>query len=189
MAAMRRVATLAALVIGLGCAGCGSSGPTRTYVQPSPSMEPTFKIGQQLVVSLNPHYVPKVGDIVAFHPPAGADPATPVCGNPNEGVGHSQACDAPTSKESSQTFIKRIVAGPGDTIRMINGHVYVNGVPAKESNYKIPCGGGPSCDFPAPIKIPPGDYFLLGDNRGASDDSRFWGPVPRAWIIGKVIHS
>jgi len=36
------------------------------------------------------------------------------------------------------------------------------------------------------ITIPPGDYFMLGDNRGASDDSRFWGPVPQAWIIGKV---
>jgi signal peptidase I len=44
----------------------------------------------------------------------------------------------------------------------------------------------PSCNLPKPIKIPPGYYFMMGDNRGESDDSRFWGPIPRGWIIGKA---
>lgn len=148
-------------------------------------MEPTLKIGQTVAVSVYPGYVPKVGDLVLFHPPAGADPASPVCGNPNQGAGHPQACDAPTSQESAQTFIKRVVAVPGDTITIINGHVYRAG--SRESDpYIYQCGPDPSCNFPAAITIPPGDYFVLGDNRGASDDSRFWGPVPRAWIIGKA---
>jgi signal peptidase I len=44
----------------------------------------------------------------------------------------------------------------------------------------------PECDFPKEVTIAPGTYFMAGDNRGASDDSRFWGPVPRAWILGRV---
>ncbi len=40
--------------------------------------------------------------------------------------------------------------------------------------------------MPKPITIPPNEYFMMGDNRGLSDDSRFWGPVPRSWIIGEA---
>ena len=43
-----------------------------------------------------------------------------------------------------------------------------------------------SCNLPEEITIPPDHYFMMGDNRGSSDDSRFWGPVPRDWIIGKA---
>jgi Signal peptidase, peptidase S26 len=52
--------------------------------------------------------------------------------------------------------------------------------------YTRPCGVAPDCDFPVPITIPPGEWFVLGDNRGESDDSRFWGPVPAAWIVGEA---
>ena len=58
-----------------------------------------------------------------------------------------------------------------------------NGKLAKESFIR-PCGGGQDCNFPTPIKIPPDHWFMMGDNRGSSDDSRFWGPVPKKWIIG-----
>jgi signal peptidase I len=154
----------------------------KPYRIPSPSMVPTLQPGQRVLTNrLISH--PSVGDIVVFHPPAGADPVTPVCDDPNQGAGHSQACDRPTPSESNQTFIKRVVAGPGDTIYISGGHVYRNG--AREHDpYINPCGSDPSCNFRKPIKIPPGDYFMMGDNRGASDDSRFWGPVPDKWVIG-----
>jgi signal peptidase I len=149
-------------------------------------MEPTLKIGSIVLVGLNPNYTPHLADIVAFHPPAGADPASPMCGNQNQGAGDPQACDQSTEKESTQTFIKRVVGDPGDVIRILDGHVYRNGT-RESDTYTYACGQAPSCNFPTPIKIPQGDYFLLGDNRGESDDSRFWGPVPRGWIVGKVI--
>jgi signal peptidase I len=154
----------------------------KPYRIPTPSMVPTLKVGQRILANRLIDK-PSVGDIVVFHPPQGADPATPICGNPNQGGGHDQACDTPTSAESSQTFIKRVVGGPGDTISIVNGHVIRNGVREKDS-YIVPCGSDSSCNFRTPIVIPPGDYFMMGDNRGASDDSRFWGPVPDKWVIG-----
>jgi signal peptidase I len=154
----------------------------RPYRIPSPSMVPTLTPGQRVLTNRLINH-PSVGDIVVFHPPAGADPIQPACANPNQGASHPQACDKPTPAESTQTFIKRVVAGPGDTIFIKDGHVYRNGVREHDS-YIAQCGPDPSCNFRTPIKIPPGDYFMMGDNRGASDDSRFWGPVPDKWVIG-----
>jgi signal peptidase I len=154
----------------------------KPYRIPSGSMEPTLHIGQRVLTNrLSGN--PGVGDIVVFHPPKGADPEPPVCGSPSQGGGHSQPCDTPTAQESTQTFIKRVVGAPGDRISIIDGHVYRNGVREKDS-YIAPCGSDPSCTFRTPITVPPGEYFMMGDNRGQSDDSRFWGPVPSKWIIG-----
>jgi signal peptidase I len=154
----------------------------KPYRIPSGSMLPTLHIGQRILANrLISH--PSVGDIVVFHPPAGADQANAICGAQSQGTGHDQACDTPTPNESSQTFIKRVVAGPGDTIKIVNGDVYRNGVREK-APFIYQCGNSPDCNFRTPIKIPPGDYFMMGDNRGQSDDSRFWGPVPDKWVIG-----
>jgi signal peptidase I len=154
----------------------------KPYRIPSPSMVPTLAVGQRILANRLINH-PSVGDIVVFHPPAGADPSPPTCGSPNQGDGHQQACDTPSPGESSQTFIKRVVGGPGDRISIRGGHVLRNGVPEPDS-YIAPCGPASSCNFPGTIVIPPGDYFMMGDNRGTSDDSRFWGPVPNKWIIG-----
>lgn len=154
----------------------------KPYRIPSPSMVPTLTVGQRVLTNrLIDH--PSLGDIVVFHPPRGADPAQPVCGSSSEGDGHGQPCGVPTPQQSSQTFIKRVVGGPGDRISVVNGHVIRNGVREKDP-YIAQCGGGSGCTFAKPIVVPPGDYFMMGDNRGSSDDSRFWGPVPKSAIIG-----
>ena len=157
----------------------------KPYRIPSPSMVPTLHVGQRVLTNRLAGN-PSIGDVVVFHPPHGADFDNPVCGNPSQGGQggtDAAACDTPTPQQSSQTFIKRVVGVPGDTIKIVNGLVYRNGVLEKEP-FTIDCGGAPSCNFGKPIKIPPGDYFMMGDNRGASDDSRFWGPVPSKWLIG-----
>jgi signal peptidase I len=179
---------VATVAIAIGLAILIQAFIVKPYRIPSPSMVPTLVPGQRILTNrLIDH--PSIGDVVVFHPPRGADnEADPVCGNPNQGTGHPQACGEPTNTESNQTFVKRVVAGPGDTIYIIDGHVYRNGV-KEDDAYTVPCGGGPSCNFPKPIKIPPGDYFMMGDNRGESDDSRFWGPVPDKWIIGVAFFS
>jgi signal peptidase I len=147
-------------------------------------MEPTLDVGQRVLVNRFLYHVtdPSPGDIVVFHPPKGADNGTE-CGAPH---GPREACPKPTPEESDQNFIKRIVAGPGDTLSVRDGHPVVNGVEKREESYARACGTAPACNLPKQIKIPPGYYFMMGDNRGESDDSRFWGPVPRGWIIGKA---
>jgi signal peptidase I len=61
--------------------------------------------------------------------------------------------------------------------------VILNGKRQKEPFIRN-CAAGSDCNFPTPITIPPDHWFMMGDNRGESDDSRFWGPVPKKWIIG-----
>jgi signal peptidase I len=151
----------------------------------SGSMEPTLQIGQRVAAERT--HAPQVGDIVLFHPPAGARPKNPQCGASDQGQGFSQPCGVPLPEESGATFVKRVVAGPGDTVAIVNGHAVVNGVTLSEP-YIDPCtGDATTCSFPNPVRVPAGDYYVLGDNRGVSDDSRFWGPVPAAWMIGTVV--
>jgi signal peptidase I len=147
-------------------------------------MAPTLRVGDRIRVDLDKR-TPAVGDIVVFHPPAGADPALPRCGARDQGVGHSTACSQPTPRESTQTFVKRVVALPGDKISIVKGRVIRNGTP-ETGSYLQPCPTPDQCTFRRTITVPAGDYYMLGDNRDASDDSRFWGPVPRRYIIGTV---
>ena len=156
----------------------------KPYRIPSESMEPTLDVGQRVLVNRigNRFSQPEVGEIMVFHPPAGAERSLQ-CGDPEQGQGHLTACARPTPQRSNVNFIKRVVAGPGDRVAIRDGHVVRNGRPVREP-FVEPCGGGPECNFTREITIPPGHYFMMGDNRGSSDDSRFWGPVPKRWIIG-----
>ena len=77
-------------------------------------------------------------------------------------------------------------AHSGDTIAIRNGRVVRNGKLADEPFIRA-CAGGGDCDFPEAIRIPKGYVFVMGDNRGGSDDSRYWGPIPVSRIIGKAV--
>ena len=172
----------------------------KPYQIPSQSMEPTLTVGQRILVNRFIYHFqnPQIGDIIVFHPPAGAGEASGgECGeDPKPGY----ACDRPTSKEAGDNFVKRLVAGPGDRVRIIHGRAIVNGKESSAANGAAneSCGKplpraqwisvkpDDRCNFPKTIVIPPDHYFMMGDNRGYSDDSRFWGPIPKSWIIGEA---
>ncbi len=79
-------------------------------------------------------------------------------------------------------FIKRLIGLPGDEIKIRSGILMINGKVVDQSKWNIQWD---SNNF-GPFRIPAGSYFFLGDNRPDSYDSRFWGPVPKAKIIGKA---
>ncbi len=172
------------VALALGLALAIQAWIVKPYQIPSESMVPTLDVGQRVLVNRFIYHFknPAIGDIVVFHPPSGADNGTE-CGVVRR---NGEPCPKPTAGESSQNFIKRIVAGPGDTLSVKEGHPVVNGVEKKDEPYIEPCAGGAECNLPKTITIPPDHYFMMGDNRGASDDSRFWGPVPKEWIIGEA---
>lgn len=157
----------------------------RLYRVPSGSMEPTLPVGTRVVVQKRPL---AVGAIVVYHPPESFEMEE--CGpKPHMTQPGGAACDTPVAEASKVKAIKRIIAGPGDQIYVRDGHVYrkasgSHGFVRESDPYIRACDAGAECNYPVPIKIPAGHWFLMGDNRRESDDSRFWGPVPTAWIIG-----
>jgi signal peptidase I len=180
------------VALALGLALAIQAFLVKPYRIPSQSMEPTLDVGQRVLVNRVLYHLrdPRQGDIAVFHPPSGSTDNE--CGNPGiaaeqdsgEGAWHT-ACNRPTRKRLDSNFIKRIVAGPGDLLRIEKGQAIVNGKVVRKGK-QLPCGSANVCNLPETIRIPPDHYFMMGDNRGESDDSRYWGPVPRDWIIGKT---
>jgi signal peptidase I len=170
------------VAIALGLALAIQAFIVKPFRIPSESMEPTLDIGQRVLVDrVTKHFSDfHRGDIVVFKPPKGAD--TDECG-----VSHpaTQPCPTPTPDKSDTNFIKRIVGLPGDRLKVINGRAVINGKELDES-YIRPSTTCDLCQEPQEITIPPGSFFMMGDNRGQSADSREWGPVPKKWIIGKA---
>jgi len=149
---------------------------------PSESMVPTLQINQRVLVDRvsfrfsDPHR----GDIVVFHPPKGADLNS--CG-----VDHpeNQPCPKETPEKSDTNFIKRVVGEPGDHLSVRGGRVYINGK-LQDDPAAVPDRTCATCNMEKEIVVPPDHWYMMGDNRGASADSREWGPVPKKWIIGNA---
>ncbi len=86
--------------------------------------------------------------------------------------------------DRSKSFIKRVVGLPGETIEIRDGHLYING--DELADQYVPPGYIDSSNY-GPREIPPGEYFVMGDHRDSSNDSRVFGPVPRSFIYGKAV--
>jgi signal peptidase I len=173
------------IAVALGLAILIQAVLVKPFRIPSPSMVPTLEVGQRVLVNrLGTHFGdPSRGDVVVFKPPAGAD--SHQCGIPSQPAdGHP--CSKPTANKSESNFIKRVVGVPGDTLAVENNRVLINGKPIKEPYIQPGTSCDELCNLQKPIKVPPGHFFMMGDNRGESDDSRDWGPVPKKWIIGRA---
>lgn len=93
---------------------------------------------------------------------------------------------APTDKDKD--FIKRVIGIPGDTVMVQNGYVFVNGKQIHEEEYlddDIRTYGGSYMADGEIVRVPEGQYIVMGDNRPFSSDSREWGPLKKEDIIGK----
>ena len=171
------------VVVALGLALGIQAFLVKPFRIPSESMVPTLTIGQRVLVDRLTFRLggdPERGDIVVFKPPTGAD--SNVCGAPHSS---DSACPRPTRERSDTNFIKRVVGLPGDRLKVLGGHVYIDGR-RQDEPYARTDDGCDICNLGEEITIPPGHYFMMGDNRGESADSREWGPIPKDWMIGQA---
>jgi signal peptidase I len=155
----------------------------KPYAIPSESMMPTIDVHQRVLVNRlgNDFGDPKVGQVLVFKPPTGADlPGQEPCAQKSAS---GDVCVKAVAGKAKTTFIKRLEGVGGDTIAVVHGHVIRNGKRVDEPY--VTATECPVCEV-KPFKVPAGTYFMMGDNRGDSDDSRYWGPVPRANIIGRA---
>jgi signal peptidase I len=195
------------VAIALGLALLIQAFLVKPFRIPSESMVPTLVIGERVLVNrLDGRFgTPDRNDIVVFKPPAGAEDNE--CGVKNgeeyapglvykdggeDGVGPRMACPKGLPGKYDEYFIKRVVGVPGDKLKIERGHVYINGIRQVEPfvNTEDSCDVEgevvSDCTYMEEIKIQPGEYFMLGDNRNASADSRYWGPVPEKNIVGEA---
>jgi len=139
----------------------------QTFWIPSSSMTPTLGVNDRVLVQkafFSWHDV-REGEIVVF--------------------GHPPLDDCPGPQDD---LVKRVIALPGQTIYSSGNSIYVNGRLLAEPYLPKPDPLGPSiASSQHPYRVPPGEFYVLGDNRSDSCDSRYWGPIKGSTIIGKVI--
>jgi signal peptidase I len=99
-------------------------------------------------------------------------------------------------QDPNRDFVKRTIGLPGETVELRNKKVYINGKALEESyvHFLFPAEGGPADDGGfdvrrnyGPVTVPPDKYFMMGDNRDNSEDSRYWGFMPREYVKGKAL--
>jgi len=136
----------------------------QTFYIPSGSMEPTLQVGDRILVNKLSYHLHGVdrGDIVVFSRP------------PAENCGGPEVND----------LVKRVIGLPGEVLSLSGGYVYVNGkkldeswLPASEQGITTAGPPGNSSNLARPYRVPANDYFVMGDNRTDSRDSRYWGPI------------
>ncbi len=150
------------LLVALGVAVGMRTFVVQTFFIPSGSMEPTLSVGDRILVdklSYRFHSVHR-GDIVVFSRPPGE-----------------------TLEPGVNDLVKRVIGLPGETISGQGGHIFINGKQLPEP--WLP-KGVETGNF-SPVKIPKGDYFVMGDNRSFSSDSRVFGPISGSLIVGRVV--
>ncbi len=144
-----------------------------TYSIPSGSMEPTLQVGDRIVVDKLSYHLHGVdrGNIVVFSTPPNENCAGPPVAN----------------------LVKRVIGLPGETISLSGGRVVINGrvlpepwLPASEQHTTYPGPSSAPYALHQPYRIPSGDVYVMGDNRMLSCDSRYWGPIKKSTIVGKV---
>jgi signal peptidase I len=137
----------------------------QTFYIPSASMVPTLQVGDRIVVNKLSYHLHAVhrGDIVVFKRP------------PNED------CAGPPVPD----LVKRVIGLPGETISDRSGTVYINGRALDQTWLPKHTSSTFTASF-APVKIAANHYFMMGDNRVDSCDSRDWGTVPASYIVGRV---
>ena len=132
----------------------------QAFKMPTGSMEPTLLVGDHILIDKHIYRSnePERGDIIIFQYPP--DPKV--------------------------AYVKRLIGLPGDTVEIIGRTVYINGAALKEKYAQFL---DPSSVFDryGPLRVPPHQYFVLGDNRDNSQDSRFWGCIPRENLLGKPL--
>jgi len=179
------VVAIVASIIGVAFIAAPSDDE-RTIVLSSDVMLPTIAFDQELTLyeAAFEDSDPEPGEVVAFTPPSGAFDNR--CGAEFK---LDSGCDAPTAPVegalADNTFVMRVAAGPGDEIAIESGRAVLNGERVDEP-YVKPCPRKPGCELPAAITVPDGHVYVLGDNRAAAKDSRYWGPVPLDSILGSV---
>ncbi|NBV26888.1 MAG: signal peptidase I [Actinobacteria bacterium] len=137
----------------------------QTFYIPSVSMVPTLQVGDRIIVSKLSTDFGDInrGDVIVFkHPPR-------------------EQCSGDTGPNSD--LVKRIIGMPGDELTSRNNTIYVNGIKLVEHWQHDP-NLGSDIGY---VKVPKDQYFMMGDNRPSSCDSRMWGTLPKSLIVGKVV--
>jgi signal peptidase I len=151
---------------------------------PSASMEPQLQVGDRIVVSKLAYHLhdPRRGDIVVFDAPPSEVTPHRSSSNPLVRAGRGLA-EAIGILQQKTEFIKRVIALPGESVEGRNGHVYVNGHLLFEPYLPTTLTTAPF----APVKVPPHQLWVMGDNRNDSKDSRVFGPVKVSTVVGRTI--
>jgi signal peptidase I len=166
----RRVLAEAAITILVAVllAGLGRAFVFQTFYIPTSSMTPTLGVGDRIMVqkAFFTWRDVREGDIVVFsHPPLDH------CAGSQEG-----------------DLVKRVIALPGQMIYSSGNSIYVNGrLLAEPYLPQYDPLGPPIASSQHPYRVPPGEFYVLGDNRTDSCDSRYWGPIKGSSIVGKVV--